>query len=208
LKIGGKRMEAENTGYGHLLDELDKDEGFETPKVKAIIDGFWGGKETEAGDEIRGIFLERRTFQGRNNKNFNSILLLTKEGVYGVTENKFLESRLENIKEGDGLKLKYTGKTATKDNQNEYKTYDVMIKKFQPDLEKKGNTNGFMKTVDDPEARNFVDHVKYEMTEKKMVTDPESIIQYVTQNKKDLEINDEHILRVKKILADEIKECK
>jgi len=195
-------MEAEAvTGYEHLLDDLDNDEGFETPKVKASIDGFWGGKNTKEGDEIRGIFLERREFDGRNNKKFSSILLLTKKGVYGVTENKFLESRLNNLKEGDGLKLIYTGKAPTKDGNNEYNTYDVQIKKFVPDPEKPGPESQMMMT-DDSAARTTIEIIRKEIGQN---TSPEQVLDYIKKNRENLDLNDEHITRIKAQLAKEIQ---
>ena len=195
-------MEAEAvTGYEHLLDDLDNDEGFETPKVKASIDGFWGGKNTKEGDEIRGIFLEKREFDGRNNKKFSSILLLTKQGVYGVTENKFLESRLNNLKEGDGLKLIYTGKAPTKDGNNEYNTYDVQIKKFTPDPEKAGPESQMMMS-DDSAARTTIEIIRKEIGQN---TSPEQVLDYIKKNRENLDLNDEHITRIKAQLAKEIQ---
>lgn len=195
-------METEaTTGYEHLLDDLDNDEGFETPKIKASIDGFWGGKNTEKGDEIRGIFLERREFDGRNNKKFNSILLLTKQGVYGVTENKFLESRLSNVKEGDGVKLIYTGKAPTKDGSNEYNTYDVQIKKFTPDPETPNQESQMMMT-DDSAARTTIEIIRKEIGQN---SSPEEVLDYIAKNRENLELNDEHVTRIKAQLAKEIQ---
>lgn len=201
-------MEVEATGYEHLLDELDKDEGYETPQIKASIDGFWGGKDTEVGDEIRGIFLEKRTFQGRNNKDFNSIILLTKEGVFGVTENKYLESRLKDINEGDGLKIKYTGTNSTKDGQNEYKTYDVAIKRFGSDKPVKhiaGNFGGY-----DEQAVEWIKQMRYELSERHNLPEatPEEVVEWAVKMKDTWELSDEDIFRIKVQAAKEVKEEK
>lgn len=195
-------MESEAvTGYEHLLDDLDNDEGFETPKVKASIDEFWGGRNTKEGDEIRGIFLEKREFDGRNNKKFSSIILLTKQGVYGVTENKFLGSRLTNLKEGDGLKLVYTGKAPTKDGNNEYNTYDVQIKKFTPDAPEAGHESQMMMS-DDSAARTTIEIIRKEIGQN---TSPEQVLDYIKKNRENLDLNDEHITRIKAQLAKEIQ---
>lgn len=199
-------MEAELTGYENRLDSLDTDEGFETPKVKASIDGFWGGRETQIGDEIRGIFLEKRTFHGRNNKDFNSIILQTKEGVFGVTENKYLESRLANIQKGDGLKIRYTGTNTTKDGLNQYKTYEVAIKTFE-NTQKVANTNfaGY-----DEQATQFIKEIRTELRERHNITDatPEEVVNWAIKMKNEWEITDEDIARIKVQAAKEIKEGK
>jgi hypothetical protein len=157
------------TGFEDRLGMLDNDVGWQTPKVKASIDEFWGGKDTKKGDELKGIFLERREFEGRNNKPFISLIIQTAKGIYGVTENKYLESRLKTLKEGDGIYLKYTGTAPTKDRSNQYKTFEVKLMKFEPDPElgqDQGSPAGGILKHDDPMARNTLEYIKGQMTEK------------------------------------------
>jgi hypothetical protein len=126
------------TGYEDRLKELEDEEGWEeleADEMKLTIDEFW---KPEEGDEIKGIFLERRKFTTEDDLEFYTIVIQTNDGIYGVTENKFLKQRLEDIKEGDGIKIKYLGKVKMKTGRFKYKSYAVRIKHF-----KEGETTDF-----------------------------------------------------------------
>lgn len=123
-------MNEENTGYEDRLEELEnlEDKEWETPQSSFDIDVFWN-KIMEEGDEILGVFLERRKFNS-DDEDFYGILIQTSEGIYSVTENKFLKQRLETITEGDGIRIQYLGKKQVKKGKGRYNAYDVKIKRY------------------------------------------------------------------------------
>jgi hypothetical protein len=129
--------EMENTGYEERLKEIENldEKEWETPKSNFDIDVFWNKTMTE-GDELIGVFLERRKFTS-DGEDFYGILIQTSAGIYSITENKFLKQRLETINEGDGIKIRYLGKKPVKNGKGQYNNYNVHIKRYSPENKKK-----------------------------------------------------------------------
>lgn len=127
----------ENTGYEKRLKEIENldETEWETPQSNTGIDVFWN-KTMSEGDEIRGVFLERRKFTS-NGEVFYGILIQTSMGIYSVTENKFLKQRLETINRGDGIKIRYLGKKPVKNGKGQYNNYSVHIKRYSPENKEK-----------------------------------------------------------------------
>lgn len=128
-------MNEENSGYEERLKELEEldEEEWETPKSNFDIDVFWN-QIMEEGDELLGVFLERRKFTSEG-EDFYGILIQTSDGIYSVTENKFLKQRLETIHEGDGVKIRYLGKKPVKNGRGQYNNYSVKIRRYNDKVE-------------------------------------------------------------------------
>lgn len=137
------KMEAELTGFEERLENfLKMNEGdLEVPQTSYVIDEFW---KPDMNEVLKGIFVEKREFMDSDGDPFYGLLILVKDEsekadkenpylIYSVTENKFLKSRLKNLKPGDGIKLEYTGKVKVKKGKGKYHTYKIGLKKFDTD---------------------------------------------------------------------------
>lgn len=133
-------MEVEFTGFEERLEKFLKmnEEELEVPQTSFVIDEFW---KPQVNDILKGIFVEKRQFMDSDGDPFYGLLILVKDEsekadkenpylIYSVTENKFLKSRLKNLKPGDGVKLEYTGKVKVKKGKGKYHTYKIGLKSF------------------------------------------------------------------------------
>lgn len=114
--------------FSAFLDELENMDGWEIHSHS--ISDFWSPKDV--GDEVKGIFLEKRKFQGKyknqNDGSFCSFLLLTKNGIVGVREHTTLEEELDDLVKGEMLWITYMGEAESPSTGNTYKKYFIRRK--------------------------------------------------------------------------------
>lgn len=155
----------------NMLKE-SKEGDFTEVKEQLLVDEWWDHpKENES---IQGIYLETRQFTKKlDGKKFNSIILATENGVYGISENIILKKRLHEpsncdpIKEGDGLNLVYLGKKQSRNSINHYHDYTVRIRSFSnPNNNNVNNKNG-LSMYDEPEVEEIIQLIKEELSAEK-----------------------------------------
>lgn len=165
----------ESTGYEDRLHLLDDDEGYEVKNVSMMVDEFWKPKEEDIGKVRKGIFLELRRFEKQvKRKNpqtgdledatdiwYEYVFQGMDKKIYAVSQSKFLEQRLEDVKEGDGVSLQYLGKRKGQGGFA-YHTWEVKIKAFDKPTAQKQKRE----FVDDPESRQFVDELVDELLDR------------------------------------------
>lgn len=132
--------------FSAFLDELENMDGWEIHSHN--ISDFW--KPLEVGDEVKGIFLEKREFQGKRGP-FCSFLLLTKNGIVGVREHTTMEEELDDLVKGEMLWITYMGEAESPTTGNTYKKYFIRRK----NLNLKGDFTSAadIKKTEKPQAR-------------------------------------------------------
>lgn len=93
-------------------------------------DGVWKLKD---GDEIMGKYLGKKENIGRNKSLVYEIE--TDKGTMGVWGSTVLDTRLKNVKEGDGVKIIYKGLVKSERTKREYHDYDVYHKAIDEPLD-------------------------------------------------------------------------
>lgn len=123
-------MADENDKMQKLLDDEDWEDV--TPvEGNDRIDTFWKPTEEDVGREFLGIFEGMRYFTSSEGEEFSKIIILTTDHErIALQYSTVLENSFKKIEPGDGVYIKYLGKTQSKKGPNVYHNYQVKVKRF------------------------------------------------------------------------------
>lgn len=189
------------------LAKLSEDEGWEQPQTQYHIDRFWNPGPQDVGVELRGVYLETRTFTAKSDgTEFQTIVMVTPEKeTVGVTQTAVLESKLAGINPGDGIWLKYEGKQKNRKGPGSHHNFTVRLKRMGTPVEEVEQAPTLMAN-DDPKIREFYEQLKVIVGEE--YGNPKSAEELVFRAEKcveDKEMTPEELTRLKVIIAQEVK---
>lgn len=110
----------------------------EWTKIEPEMTPIWNSKDEndnfnlKDGDEIEGVYKEKKENIGPNDSTIYTIK--TEKGDIGVWGSTILDVRLNNIEEGQMVKIVYKGLAESEKNKGrKYRDYDVYKKQVQYD---------------------------------------------------------------------------
>jgi len=111
---------------------MSKNKKDDWTKVEPELTPAWNGKddkgkfELEVGDEITGIYKDKKEDVGPNNVIIYEIE--TDEGLIAVWGSSVLDTRMKNIENGTMVKIVYLGEKKSQKTKRVYRDYEVYMR--------------------------------------------------------------------------------
>lgn len=192
------------------MSEAKMEEKKEWVKVPSK-NGVWKGESI--GDELTGIYLRRVSarYMDRDNWKYcvESDHILAIDGIVTVFGTTGLNSAMEDIPTGYKIKIVYQGEKPPSNRMHKpFKKYDVYAEISESDpLYKKlvggnktQNSGAELKTGEDREARNTIDHYIEVMKDQHLVITSDTVILYI-ESDPDFKKNSDDMIRIKAEMA-------
>lgn len=102
----------------------------EWKKIEGVLE-MW---DFEKNPNFEGIFVSKRENVGANNATIYEFEI-DDGSMVGMWGNTILDTRLKNVKESEGVKIEYLGKTKSEKTKREYRNYEVYHGEVEEDIE-------------------------------------------------------------------------